>query len=79
MWALGSIYSTTVSEIEPQPVTDKSISPHDLKKCWLSSGLVFGWYDWLLKQKSLGTLRIILNHPRNPFHHPWVPVTCPLL
>ena len=46
---LGSINFFTVSKIDSQPVIDKSISLHDLQKCWLSLGLVFGWYDWLLK------------------------------
>ena len=51
---LGSVNFIAASERDSQPSVGKSISLHDLQVCWLSSGLGFNWYDWLLKYEILG-------------------------
>lgn len=42
---LGSVDFIAATEKDFQPAVGKSISLHDLQDCWLSSGLVFNWYN----------------------------------
>ena len=44
-----SVNFITVSKMDSQTILDNSTSLRDWWKCWLSSGHVFGWFDWLLK------------------------------